>query len=104
MFAVSLRALRRSDYFIQSSLTLADDWSLALAVSLRSALSVGAERDPKRYGPLLARMDRSGNVHGAFRQLERWREAELIAAEQPSFPLGRFRTLVADAVALRESS
>lgn len=66
--------------------------TLAKAVAVCDA----AERDPKRYGPLLERMDRSGNVHGAFRQLERWREAELIAAEPPTFPKGRFRVLVAD--------
>jgi hypothetical protein len=41
-------------------------------------------------------MDRTGNVHGAFRELDRQRQAESIAAEPPPLPTGPFRVIVAD--------
>jgi N6-adenosine-specific RNA methylase IME4 len=60
------------------------------------AVVEAAEREPAKYGPLLARMDTTGNVHGAYRRLEKRREAERIAAEPPPVPTGPFRVIVAD--------
>ncbi len=60
------------------------------------AVVEAAERDPQKYRHLLEQMDSTGNVHGAFRQLERYRQAERIAAEPPPLPTGPFRVIVAD--------
>ena len=35
-----------------------------------------AEREPERYAPLVEQMDRTGNVHGAFKELQRARKQE----------------------------
>jgi N6-adenosine-specific RNA methylase IME4 len=68
------------------------------ARTLAKALAVcdAAEREPIKYGRLLDQMDRTGNIHGAFTELERRQQAERIAAEPPPLPTGPFRVIVAD--------
>jgi N6-adenosine-specific RNA methylase IME4 len=60
------------------------------------AVVEAAEAEPKKFGRLCREMDRTGNVHGAFRELEKVRQAERIAAEPPPLPTGPFRVIVAD--------
>lgn len=59
-----------------------------------TAVVEAAERDPHRFEKYRAGMDRTGNVHGAYRQLAR----ETTRHERPSTPLpdGSFRLLYAD--------
>jgi N6-adenosine-specific RNA methylase IME4 len=78
-----------------------DKLASAVGVSARTldkakAVVEAAERNPKLYRRLLEQMDRSCNVHGAFRQLERHQQAESIAASPPPFPRGRYGCIVAD--------
>jgi ParB/RepB/Spo0J family partition protein len=51
------------------------------------AVVVAAEQRPERFARLLQQMDRTGNVHGAYKQLEKQRQAETIAAEPPPLPV-----------------
>jgi N6-adenosine-specific RNA methylase IME4 len=60
------------------------------------AVVEAAEREPKKFTLLRDQMDRTGNVHGAFRELEKVRQAERIAAEPLPLPDGRYRVIVAD--------
>jgi N6-adenosine-specific RNA methylase IME4 len=55
-----------------------------------------AEREPEKYGRLLGQMDRTGNIHGAFRVLVKRREAERIDAAVPPLPTGSFNVIVCD--------
>ena len=55
-----------------------------------------AEREPEKFERLREQMDRTGNVHGAFKQLEKRKQAETINAEPPPLPSGPFRVIVAD--------
>ena len=48
------------------------------------AVVEAAEQDPKRFGRLLFQMDRTGNVHGAFKELDRRRQAERPYRTQPA--------------------
>jgi N6-adenosine-specific RNA methylase IME4/ParB-like chromosome segregation protein Spo0J len=61
-----------------------------------SAIVAAAEREPEKFERLRDQMDRTGNVHGAFKQLEKQKQAALIAAEPPPLPTGPFRVIVAD--------
>jgi len=60
------------------------------------AVVQAAEREPQRFEKLRAQMDRTGNVHGAFKQLEKRKQADAINAEPPPLPTGPFRVIVAD--------
>ena len=53
-----------------------------------------AEAEPERFGSLVAEMDRTGKIGGAYRKLKRARDAEALATVQP--PTGKFRTIVID--------
>jgi len=55
-----------------------------------------AERDPEKFEKLRDQMDRTGNVHGAFKQLKKREQADEINAEPPPLPTGPFRVIVAD--------
>jgi N6-adenosine-specific RNA methylase IME4/ParB-like chromosome segregation protein Spo0J len=59
------------------------------------AVVAAADADP-RFAPLVEQMDRTGNVHGAYKQLEKRRQADAIALEPPPLPTGPFRVIVAD--------
>lgn len=60
------------------------------------AIVQAAEEQPEKFERLRDQMDRTGNVHGAFKQLEKHRQAASIAAEPPPLPTGPFRVIVAD--------
>lgn len=60
------------------------------------AVVEAAERDCRRYGPLLAAMDRTGRVDGCYRRLLVLRQAEAIGREPPPLPRGPFRVVVVD--------
>jgi len=51
---------------------------------------------PEKFEKLRDQMDRTGNVHGAYKQLEKRKQAETINAEPPPLPTGPFRVIVAD--------
>jgi N6-adenosine-specific RNA methylase IME4 len=53
-----------------------------------------AKDDPQKYGPLVAEMDRTGNVSKAFRALSIARDEQRILALAPV--VGKFRTLLFD--------
>lgn len=60
------------------------------------AIVSAAEREPAKFEKLRDQMDRTGNVHGAYKQLEKRKQAETINAEPPPLPTGPFRVIVAD--------
>ena len=60
------------------------------------AVVEAAERNPRGYGDLLRAMDSTGNIHGAYRRLEKRQQAEAIAAEPQPLPTGPFRVIIAD--------
>jgi N6-adenosine-specific RNA methylase IME4 len=60
------------------------------------AVVEAAEGNPRKFGRLVQQMDRTGSVDGAFRELERQRQADRIQAEPPPLPSGPFRVIVAD--------
>jgi N6-adenosine-specific RNA methylase IME4 len=53
-----------------------------------------AEREPKRFRPLVDEMDRTGKVDGAYRKLKQALDADRVQSLSPVN--GRFRTLVID--------
>lgn len=55
-----------------------------------------AEAEPERFERLREQMDRTGNVHGAYKQLEKRKQADAINAEPPPMPTGPFRVIIAD--------
>jgi ParB/RepB/Spo0J family partition protein len=55
-----------------------------------------AEREPEKFAPLVAEMDRTGRVDGASRKLTTAQKAEAIAAEPPPLPRGPYRVIGAD--------
>ncbi len=55
-----------------------------------------ATAEPAKYGGLVAEMDRTGKVDGAYKKLVVRRKAEAIEAEPPPLPTGPFRVVVAD--------
>jgi hypothetical protein len=54
-----------------------------------------AEREPEKFAPLVAEMDRTGRVDGAYKKLTA-QKAEAIASEPPPLPRGPYRVIVAD--------
>lgn len=60
------------------------------------AVVTAAELEPSKFERLRDQMDRTGNVHGAFKQLEKRKQADAINAEPPPLPTGPFRVIVAD--------
>jgi N6-adenosine-specific RNA methylase IME4 len=60
------------------------------------AVVTAAEAEPAKFRDLKERMDRSGKVNSAFRDLQVRRQAERIAAEPPPLPRGPFHVLVVD--------
>lgn len=55
-----------------------------------------AKREPEKYQPLVAEMDRTGKVNGAHKKLVVMQQAEQIRQEPPPTPLGPFRVIVVD--------
>jgi N6-adenosine-specific RNA methylase IME4 len=60
------------------------------------AVVEAAKEDPKKFAPLLERMDRTGKINGAFRQLKIAQESEKIRQEPKPLPQGPFRVGVID--------
>jgi N6-adenosine-specific RNA methylase IME4/ParB-like chromosome segregation protein Spo0J len=60
------------------------------------AVVAAAEAEPEKYERLREQMDRTGNIHGAYKQLEKAKQAEAIRAEPPPLPTGPFRVIIAD--------
>jgi ParB family chromosome partitioning protein len=61
------------------------------------AIVEAAEAEPKKYGKLLADMDRTGRVNGVYRRLRVAAQAESIRAEPPPLPgNGPYRVAVID--------
>jgi N6-adenosine-specific RNA methylase IME4 len=60
------------------------------------AVVKAAEQDPEKYASFLDEMDRTARVDGVYRSLQRTRQAEAIANEEPLLPKGPFRVIVAD--------
>jgi N6-adenosine-specific RNA methylase IME4 len=58
------------------------------------AIVEAAERNPRRFGPLVAQMDRNGRIDGAYRKLQRMKDEEQRLAVKPL--RGKFRTLCID--------
>lgn len=58
------------------------------------AIMEAAERQPKRFQPLVEEMDRTGRVDGPYKTLRQWLDADRISIK----PIirGRFRTIVID--------
>lgn len=56
-----------------------------------------AEKQPKRFGKLLADMERTGRVNGPYKRLKVARQSEAIRREKPQLPGGGpYRVIVAD--------
>lgn len=55
-----------------------------------------AKAEPDRFGYLVEKMDRSGSVNAAHRELIVQRKADDIAKNPPGLPTGRFDAIVAD--------
>jgi N6-adenosine-specific RNA methylase IME4 len=47
------------------------------------AIVEAAERNPRRFGPLVAQMDRNGRIDGAYRKLQRMKDEEQRLAVKP---------------------
>jgi MT-A70 len=60
------------------------------------AVVQAAQSEPKRYGKILERMERSGKVDRAYRDVVKLQQVEAIRLEPPPLPEGPFRTIVAD--------
>ncbi len=61
-----------------------------------AAVVQAAKEDPQRYGRLVERMDRSGRVHGAFRELGKLRQIQAKEAAPPPLPEGPYSVIVVD--------
>jgi N6-adenosine-specific RNA methylase IME4 len=55
-----------------------------------------AKEDPERFAHLVERMDRTGRIAGAYRELKICQEAEKIRQEPQPLPQGPFRVAVVD--------
>lgn len=55
-------------------------------IAKAEAIVDAAEAEPERFGRLLADMDRTGRVNGAFRRLQNIKQAEAIRREPPPLP------------------
>jgi N6-adenosine-specific RNA methylase IME4/ParB-like chromosome segregation protein Spo0J len=79
--------------------TVAPTPKLILATSDREtekvqAVVAAAEAEPEKYAPVAERMDRTGNIDGAYRTLQaKQDEAALLATPAPT---GKYRTIVVD--------
>jgi len=61
------------------------------------AVVEAAEREPDKFGRLLADMDRTGRVNGVFKRLQVAKQAEELRREPPPLPgRGPYRVIVAD--------
>jgi N6-adenosine-specific RNA methylase IME4/ParB-like chromosome segregation protein Spo0J len=60
------------------------------------AVLEAAEEEPEEFGHLVAQMDRSGKVAGAYRRLTVLRQARELEASPPELPSGPFQVIVAD--------
>jgi ParB family chromosome partitioning protein len=60
------------------------------------AVVEAAEEEPDEFGHLVAQMDRSGKVAGAYRRLTVLRQARELEAAPPKLPTGPFQVIVAD--------
>jgi len=60
------------------------------------AVVEAAEEDPERFANLVERMDRTGRINGAYRELKIAQEAEKIRREPEPLPQGPFRIGVID--------
>jgi hypothetical protein len=58
------------------------------------AIVEAAERNPKRFAPLVAEMDRNGRVDAVYRKLRQMQDEEKILSVQPL--RGKFKTLCID--------
>jgi hypothetical protein len=58
------------------------------------AIVEAAEQKPRRYGPLVAELDRSGRIDSVYRKLQRLKDEERRLAVKPL--TGKFRTLCID--------
>ncbi len=58
------------------------------------AIMEAAEREPKRFRPLVEEMDRTGKVDGPYRTLRQWLDADNISVKP--VVRGKFRTIVID--------
>jgi N6-adenosine-specific RNA methylase IME4 len=66
-------------------------------VEKRLAVVAAAKAEPRKYGKLVADMDRTGRVNGVYTRLKVAKQAELIRAEPPPLPgNGPYRVIVAD--------
>jgi N6-adenosine-specific RNA methylase IME4/ParB-like chromosome segregation protein Spo0J len=66
-------------------------------ITKAAAVADAAEAEPDKYGHLLAAMDRTGRVNGAYRRLKNAQQAEAIRAEPPPLPQrGPYRVGVVD--------
>jgi hypothetical protein len=70
-----------------------------VGVSGRTVEKIGkvvdaAEREPEKFAPLVAEMDRTGKVNGAYRKLRQAEDEERLKGIVPI--KGKFRTLVVD--------
>jgi len=53
-----------------------------------------AEHEPERFGKLVEQMDRTGNVHGAYRMFKRAQDEQQVLSVQPM--QGKYRTILID--------
>jgi N6-adenosine-specific RNA methylase IME4/ParB-like chromosome segregation protein Spo0J len=58
------------------------------------AIMAAAERQPRRFGPLVAEMDRTRRIDSVYRKLRQIQDADKRLAVKP--PRGKFRTLCVD--------
>jgi N6-adenosine-specific RNA methylase IME4 len=66
-------------------------------VEKRLAIVDAAKAEREKYGKLLEDMDRTGRVHGVFKQLKVQRQAEALRKEPPPLPgRGPYRVMAAD--------
>ena len=65
-------------------------------VEKRLEIIDAAEKEPKKYQPLIDEMDKTDSVSGVHRRLKTMQKAELIEKEPPPLPEGPFRVIVID--------
>ena len=59
-----------------------------------AAIMDAARRDPKRFGPLVAEIDRTRRVDGAYRTFRQWLDQDKRVTLKPV--IGKYRTIVVD--------
>jgi N6-adenosine-specific RNA methylase IME4 len=60
------------------------------------AVVEAAERDPNKFARVLLQMDKTGNIHGAYRVLVKLQDADAVAANAKRYPTERFHVIVCD--------